>query len=245
MDSNNAFSIPYLSDAKDNFSFGGKFFQNENSSMSLGYFQTNDKSIDKNALAVSYNHQKSNSSFIAGIIFEQKGFVGTNVSGAFNLENKNSPTTFIGLNHRKQINQKNSYGFLLAAGITNVNNDNNLLENVSNIYTSNFGFFINSEDVFKDKDKIEFSISQPQRVEHGSAQLLIPLRNDINGDLKFDQISIDLEPSGRQLDLSLKYKSKINKNMIINFENITTNNHNHTVTNKINNIFITSLHYKF
>ena len=51
------------------------------------------------------------------------------------------------------------------------------------------------------------------RVETGDASIKIPQLYDTNGNLQFTQESVDLSPSGRQVDLSFSYKAKIDKNV--------------------------------
>ena len=77
------------------------------------------------------------------------------------------------------------------------------------------------------------SISQPHRVEQGSANFLLPKNNSLDGSLNFETYKVNLEPSGREINLSFKIDKSFNETSKISLENIITNNYMHNIDNNL------------
>ena len=56
------------------------------------------------------------------------------------------------------------------------------------------------------RDKLTFSVSQPLRIERGSAELVLPVGRTKDGKVLHEQVSARLTPSGRQIDLSVRWQ---------------------------------------
>ena len=73
----------------------------------------------------------------------------------------------------------------------------------------------------------------------------IPALNDKSGTLNYITEETSLQPSGRQLDLSLRYERKFNDDLKFSSEGILTNNYNHTKNNLLDISLIGSIKYSF
>ena len=136
--------------------------------------------------------------------------------------------------------------FVSSFGTTDVNNNNNsLIRNIDDIYTSSFAINYSKPNILFKNSTLNFSISQPQRVESGSMTYDIPGLNDKDGTLNYTTYTSDLDPSGRQVDLSIKYSvsDKIGINYII--ENKLINNHGHVSRDSIDYQLAASMMYQF
>ena len=87
------------------------------------------------------------------------------------------------------------------------------------------------------KDKLSFTISQPHRVEFGSANISIPTGRDKSGNLYYKNKDISLTPSGRQLDYSLDYIYNFSKNQSIKTKASISTDYNHIKDNDLQNAF--------
>ena len=136
--------------------------------------------------------------------------------------------------------------FVSAFGTTDVNNDNNsLIRNINDVYTSSFAINYSKPNILLNNSKLNLSISQPQRVESGSMTYDIPGLNDKDGTLNYTTYTSDLDPSGRQVDISIKYRvsDKIGINYTI--ENKLINDHGHISRDGLDYQLAASMLYEF
>ena len=136
--------------------------------------------------------------------------------------------------------------FVSSFGTTDVkNNKNSLIRNIDDIFTSSFTINFSKPNILFNNSKLNFSISQPQRVESGSMTYDIPGLNDQDGSLNYTTYTSNLDPSGRQLDLSVKYSitNKIGIKYII--ENKLINDHGHISRDGLDYQFAASMMYEF
>ncbi|MDC0216570.1 S8 family serine peptidase [Pelagibacteraceae bacterium] len=220
-------SISYIDSEGIHYSTSSKIFDNGETSVNLGYLQT-DKSnlIEKNALALSFTNKELDTALLIGQSNEKNGFLNNSFEGALSVED-NNPTNFIAFKKNKKINA-GELMFVSSFGTTDVkNNNNSLIRNIDDIYTTSFAVNFSKPNMLFKNSILNFSISQPQRVESGSMTYDIPDLNDKDGTLNYTTYTSDLDPSGRQVDLSVKYivSDKIGINYII--ENKLINDHGH------------------
>ena len=136
--------------------------------------------------------------------------------------------------------------FVSSLGTTDVkNNNNSLIRNIDDVFTSSFAINYSKPNILFNNSNLNFSILQPQRVESGSMTYDIPGLNDKDGTLNYTTYTSDLDPSGRQIDLSIKYSitNKIGIKYII--ENKLINDHGHQSRDNLDYQFAASMMYKF
>jgi hypothetical protein len=136
--------------------------------------------------------------------------------------------------------------FVSSFGTTDVkNNNNSLIRNIDDIYTTSFAVNFSKPNMLFKNSILNLSISQPQRVESGSMTYDIPDLNDKDGNLNYTTYTSDLDPSGRQVDLSVKYivSDKIGINYII--ENKLINDQGHISREGLDYQLAASMMYQF
>jgi len=243
------FGIPFIKDAMNGLAFGSNYNISDISNFSIGMFQ-NENKYEKinNGISVSYNLNKDNSysSLMFGFKNEEESFLSSGGSGAYDLSDAVSPTTFLGLSHSKSISDKIDIIFNGSLGYTETNiPDQRLYENVSPIISSSFGTALTVKNFSSDKDNLILSVSQPHRVESGSAHLIIPGHRDRNGDLSSKSKEFSLSPSGREIDIGITYNIKLTASTLISMVGNIKNNADHIATNDINNSLSWSVNYNF
>ena len=241
----NKTSIPYIDSSSTSYSTSSNIFDNGSNSLSLGYFQT-DKSnlVEKNVYAFAFTNKDLDTSLLIGRSNEKNGFLDNSFEGALSMGD-NNPTNFIAFKKNKKLN-KGELMFVSSLGTTQINNNkNSLIKNIDNVYTSNFVVNYSQPNFLIDNSKLSFSISQPQRVESGNMTYNIPGLNDKDGSLNYTTFISDLKPSGRQVDLSIKYNlsSEIGIDYII--ENKFINDHGHVSKNDLDYQLTASMIYNF
>lgn len=68
-------------------------------------------------------------------------------------------------------------------------------------------FSLRAARFLTEDDEIGFSVSQPVRVEHGRANLTVPIGRTRDGAVLHESSSVGLSPSGRQLDSSISRRA--------------------------------------
>lgn len=145
---------------------------------------------------------KTSSAFTleAGYLNEQQSLLGSQAKGAFG--HLSGETLFLGAG----LNTTAGSWQLAAQGeIGRVNpavGQSQFIDAVSPLSTS--AFRLQSTRPFANGSTLSFSLSQPLRVESGSATLSLPTGRTQNGVVLHQALSAPLVPSGRQLDLTAK-----------------------------------------
>ena len=94
------------------------------------------------------------------------------------------------------------------AGIASVDATPGLISEVSPLATSAFG--VSAGRVFEaGARRLDFSVLQPLRVEHGQARLDIPVGRTRDGGVARERVEVPLSPSGRQVDVSADWRQRL------------------------------------
>ncbi len=233
-----AFKIPFIEDAENNYSFGTNIYNNEDTSVVLGYYKTDNNSYEKRGIvsSINFSNEDSKNSLILGYTEEEDRFLNSDAYGAFNINDKNNPTNFISKKYLKKLPSNSEILLSASYGFTNVNtNTDTLINKIGPIESSSFGINFTKKDILNNKDKFSFTISQPHRVELGSANISIPTGRDKSGNLYYTNKDISLSPSGRQLDYSLDYIYNFSNNQSIKTKASISTDYNHIKDNDLQN----------
>ena len=240
------FNNPFI--PKNNFSLGTSITPNGNLILSF-YDDSHQNTVNPTAgLVITkslINKDNTYSNLMIGYGSEKNGIIGANLSGAFE-QNHQTPTLYLSHSFEKKLNNKNSLSVISSIGRTQFNNSYNetLINEISPIISSSFGIAFNHDINTKENMIIKFS--QPHRLESGSANISVPQSHSLDGSLNYLNEDVKLNPSGRQLDLSLRYnKNILEDDLLLSFENITTTDQGHISSNEIKNTSIVSLNYNF
>jgi len=76
-----------------------------------------------------------------------------------------------------------------------------VIRDIDTLISSSFGLALRGGDVFTTSDVLDLSLSQPLRIESGSARIDLPAGRTAYGEALRERIDASLEPSGRELDL--------------------------------------------
>ena len=232
------FKIPFIEDAENNYSFGTNIYNNEDTSIVLGYYNTDNSSYDKRGIvsSINFSNEDSKNSLILGYTEEENRFLNSDAYGAFNINDKNNPTNFISKKYLKKLSSNSEIVLSASYGFTNVNtNTDTLINKIGPVESSSFGINFTKKDILNNKDKFSFTVSQPHRVEVGTANISIPTGRDKSGNLYYKNKDISLSPSGRQLDYSLDYIYNFSKNQSIKTKASISTDYNHIKDNNLQN----------
>ena len=79
-----------------------------------------------------------------------------------------------------------------------------LIENLSPLTTS--AMSLRASRRLATRNELTISLSQPPRIERGSAELTLPVGRTTDGDILHESLSADLVPSARQIDVSASWR---------------------------------------
>lgn len=151
-----------------------------------------------------FSNQKSGLSVQAGWLQEPRGLVGSRASGAFGGLGAN--TGFAGLSAHTSINKNWTLLANLHGGLTRTRVKKlGMITNISPLRVSAFDLGLSGEGVVYRNDSLAIRVSQPLRVESGSADIRWISGRTRYEEINVEQHSLSLEPSGRQIDVELTY----------------------------------------
>jgi hypothetical protein len=141
-----------------------------------------------------------------GQLDEHRRMLDATGGGALGLP-EGASTTFLGLTGRAELSPhleafgQGSIGFTRTHGA-----GASLLQEVSVLSSSSFGLGLVRRALATDGDRLTVAISQPLRVESGTAAIDRPLGRTFDGRILRERAQVDLAPTGRELDLELGYR---------------------------------------
>jgi len=212
INSSNPFSIPFIQASEQGTSIGNRMDLGKGK-LSFGMFEGEsvDYELKTTGFVTEYGRDigSTHTSFFVGGTNEDGGFLETSVEGAF-AEESLASTTFAGIASYGWLNNDWSYNALGSVGSTQLNvNGVGLLNDIHDVTSTSFAFEIARPVGWNEQDSIHIGISQPLRVESGEANIMVPQLYETGGNLKFTETSVDLSPSGRQVDVSLGYQANL------------------------------------
>ena len=118
-------------------------------------------------------------------------------------------------------------------GNSKMNNlENSILIKSTNIFSSSFEFGFEQINLFGN-DKLNISLSQPNRAESGELSFRLLGLSDKNGILPYTDYIVDVSPSGRQKDLTISYYKNFSDNFKIGVNTLFTDDIGHISKNDI------------
>ncbi len=138
----------------------------------------------------------------AGWLAEPQGPVGSRSRGAFGA--LGGDTVMAGFSAHRRLNGRWSLLASAHAGLSRAGSSGHgMVEDVSALWTGAFALGLVGKGVDRAGGKLALRLSQPLRVEGGEARLSWVSGRLPDGSVWVERASLDLEPSGRQIDLEL------------------------------------------
>jgi len=140
----------------------------------------------------------------AGYLREREAAMGIAPDGA--LGRASGRTFFAGATASHRLSPDWSAAVAAFVGRTGSNmQGRGVIRDIDTLISSSFGIALRGSDVFTTSDVLDLSLSQPLRIESGSARIDLPAGRTAYGEALRERIDASLEPSGRELDLRASY----------------------------------------
>ena len=154
--------------------------------------------------ALSWRPSKAPVTLRSGMVAERETMLGSTAAGAFGRISANS--AFAGIEGHARIGSWRLGGGAELGTVRSAVRGG-ILAGVSPLTTS--AFTLRAEKKLADEDSLLFSISQSLRVEAGRARLSVPVGRTKDGQVLRSSVSADLEPTGRQIDLTAQWRRSL------------------------------------
>ena len=209
------FSNPWLNFSASGTTFGSTFqgLQGFDIAVALSSgrnkFKTNEIFGERNSSTVALleiQPKSSMPSFQLGVMKENDASLGLSGSGAFNGSN-NQLTSFAGLSNSMNLMGGKLFGSFYWGKSNGISNELGMIKSLSNLYSSAFGVGFLKSSIFNNVDSFIVTIDQPIRIESGALQLNVPTYRTKEKNVLFHSMSLDLDPSGREVHTKAQYFS--------------------------------------
>ena len=209
------FSNPWLNFSASGTTFGSTFqgLQGFDIAVALSSgrnkFEANEIFGERNSSTVALleiQPKSSMPSFQLGVMKENDASLGLSGSGAFNGSN-NQLTSFAGLSNSMNLMGGKLFGSFYWGKSNGISNELGMIKSLSNLYSSAFGVGFLKSSIFNNVDSFIVTIDQPIRIESGALQLNVPTYRTKEKNVLFHSMSLDLDPSGREVHTKAQYFS--------------------------------------
>jgi hypothetical protein len=140
-----------------------------------------------------------------GQLEEHQRMLDASGGGALGLP-EGASTTFLGFTGRAELAPRLEMFGQGNVGLTRPHGARpGLLRDISMLSSGSFGLGFIRHALATKADRLTLAISQPLRVETGTAEIDRPLGRTLDGRILRQRAPVDLAPSGRELDLELGY----------------------------------------
>ena len=131
------------------------------------------------------------------------------------------------MNFKKNFSKNGILSFNNTLGFSKLkNNNNNFIIGSSEVLSASFEIDYELNNIFGN-DKLNFTLSQPNRVEKGDMRFrLIGLSNK-NGIIPYQDHTISLSPNGRQKDIILSYYKNFTDDFKFGLKSVITDDLGH------------------
>ena len=224
------FSMAHLGVMESDVGSINKFTLGDGISLTTGLFTgsankfVKDSSDNARAGTIGVNFDLSpgtNIGISVGSLSEKGTVLGSVTTGAFNMGNSSSNTSFMGLGGSFALDNSSAISFQASLGVTDFKQDG-LITGGSNIKSRSLALGYSTKGVFNEKDSFTFGISKPLEVSSGSVNFDIPVARvasqggaTTSGVVR-ESFSADLSSNQNIADIQIGYSTKFNDNAAIN-----------------------------
>ena len=149
-----------------------------------------------------------------GVIFgranDTNNLLGMEGTGAYNLEGSNTSTNYLNLNLSSEFKINAAFDGSLIVGRSNMSKPSNIIiAGAKDVTSTSFRAGLSVKDLLW-SDNMRFQVTQPPRIEGGELNFDITESYDSLGNILHKRESVDLTPTGRQINYSMRYSSTLN-----------------------------------
>jgi len=229
--------IPFLDYSSDGSFIGMDISLPLKKSLLFSFFQGSHKDSnrfidplsDSKGLVLEVKDSNGNSdiSYQAGMTLGDSNLLGISSIGGFGKPD-NPLTSFMGVEVTTRIEEILLRGSMHIGQTQSEFSQLGLIDNIQDSYFSSFDLGIYKENVFMRNDSLGIQLYQPLRSEYAKMDLNIPVGRTKNKKILFEELSIDLTPSGRQINSQVVYAARLDNLTFFGKLGVVSNEFHHS-----------------
>ena len=178
-------------------------------------------------LELKENNGESSISYQVGMTLDDSNLLGISSVGGFGKPD-NSLTSFIGVELVTRTEEIILRSSIHMGQTKSEFNQLGLIDNIEDTYFSSFDFGLYKENIFMRNDSLGIQLYQPLRSEHAKMDFNVPIGRTKNKQILFEELSIDLTPSGRQINSQLVYATRLDSFTFFGKLGVVSNEFHHS-----------------
>lgn len=152
-----------------------------------------------------------------GFLSEENSVLGTYSDGALSM-GSSANTVFAGVGLGFDIDEKLTVFSGVNVGYTLVDNTNNsLIKDVNGLVSGSAYLGLVKESVFTESDRFGLVAGIPLTTLSGTADFMLPVSRDIDGNIDYQELSVDLKNTAPRYTAQAFYNSRIDENQSVGF----------------------------
>lgn len=191
---------------------------------------TGNKVGSRKSLVASLESQsllKTSLTLMTGITQDKDNLLGTIGNDAYSMSGSKSNTTFAALKAQNKLGNDLTLTGIASAAKTNMSKPrNSFINSAENVNSSILSLIATQKNITGD-DSLQFSLSQPNRVNNGEMSIRLSNLAESDGSITYRNTDINLKPTGRQMEYGLTYRKDLDKGISFSVKHLLTSNLNH------------------
>lgn len=157
------------------------------------------------AVRLSRDFDAGTVAFEGGLVHESNSVLGTVSEGSMAL-GSGADTGYVGVHGELPlVGTWSAFGRFEAGRSAVQGAANSMVSSMNNVTSDSWALGVTGTNTVTDHDRLSFLVSQPLRVNGGTANLSLPTAQDENGNVSYANVAQNVAAGGREMDLQVGY----------------------------------------
>ena len=187
---------------------------------------------------------KTSLTLMTGITQEKDNLLGSIGNDAYSMSGSKSNTTFAAFKAQNKLGNDLTLTGIASAARTNMSKPkDSFINSAENVNSYSLSVIATQKNITGD-DSLQFSVSQPNRVNNGEMSIRLSNLAESDGSITYRNTDINLKPTGRQMEYGLTYRKDLDKGISFSVKHLLTSNLNHNHNSDLTRSSYIGLRYK-
>ena len=192
----------------------------------------------------SQSPSKTSLTLMTGITQEKDNLLGSIGNDAYSMSGSKSNTTFAAFKAQNKLGNDLTLTGIASAARTNMSKPkDSFINSAENVNSYSLSVIATQKNITGD-DSLQFSVSQPNRVNNGDMSIRLSNLAESDGSITYRNTDINLKPTGRQMEYGLTYRKDLDKGISFSVKHLLTSNLNHNHESDLARSSYIGLRYK-
>ena len=175
----------------------------------------------------SQSPSKTSLTLMTGITQDKDNLLGSIGNDAYSMSGSKSNTTFAAFKAQNKLGNDLTLTGIASAARTNMSKPkDSFINSAENVNSYSLSVIATQKNITGD-DSLQFSVSQPNRVNNGKMSIRLSNLAESDGSITYRNTDINLKPTGRQMEYGLTYRKDLDKGISFSVKHLLTSNLNH------------------